>query len=117
MSARKRNRELALTRALITRAHPNPIADDPNAMRLRSEEELAQQRQGDILVSGNTPEATGLGFLEIDLLVEDIEHRVRQGVSLYVLRMEATSRRCGSDTLWSRRSTLSTRSPTTSLNE
>src|SRR3954447_7033351 len=40
MSARKRNRELALTRALITRAHPNAIADDPNAMRLRSEEEL-----------------------------------------------------------------------------
>ena len=40
MSARKRNRELALTRALITRAHPEAIADDPNAMRLRSEEEL-----------------------------------------------------------------------------
>ena len=40
MSARKRNRELALTRALITRAHPNAVTDDPNAMRLRSEEEL-----------------------------------------------------------------------------
>src|SRR5215218_7483034 len=40
MSARKRNRELALTRALISRAHPNAVADDPNAMRLRSEEEL-----------------------------------------------------------------------------
>src|SRR5215207_5152391 len=40
MSACKRNRELALTRALITRAHPNVIPDDPNAMRLRSEEEL-----------------------------------------------------------------------------
>ena len=40
MSARKRNRELTLTRALITRAHPNAVADDPNAMRLRSEEEL-----------------------------------------------------------------------------
>ena len=40
MSARKRNRELALTRALITRAHPRPVEDDPNAMRLRTEEEL-----------------------------------------------------------------------------
>jgi hypothetical protein len=40
MSARKCNRELALTRALITRAHPNAIADDPGAMRLRTEEEL-----------------------------------------------------------------------------
>jgi len=40
MSARKRNRELALTRALISRAHPSAIADDPDAMRLRSEEEL-----------------------------------------------------------------------------
>jgi glutathione-specific gamma-glutamylcyclotransferase len=40
MSARKRNRELALTRALISRAHPNAVADDPNAKRLRSEEEL-----------------------------------------------------------------------------
>src|SRR3954471_23116378 len=40
MSARKRNRELALTRALITRAHPRPVEDDPDAMRLRTEEEL-----------------------------------------------------------------------------
>ena len=40
MIARKRNRELALTCALISRAHPKAIADDPNAMRLRSEEEL-----------------------------------------------------------------------------
>ena len=40
MSARKRNRELVLTRALISRAHPKAIADDPNAMRLRSDEEL-----------------------------------------------------------------------------
>ena len=40
MNAGKRNRELALTRALISRAHPKAIADDPNAMRLRSGEEL-----------------------------------------------------------------------------
>jgi hypothetical protein len=40
MSARKRNRELALTRALISRARPSAIADDPDAMRLPSEEEL-----------------------------------------------------------------------------
>jgi glutathione-specific gamma-glutamylcyclotransferase len=29
-----------LTRALIDRAHPDPVSDDPSAMRLRSEEEL-----------------------------------------------------------------------------
>jgi glutathione-specific gamma-glutamylcyclotransferase len=40
MSAGKRNRKLALTRALITRAQPNAVTDDSNAVRLRSDEEL-----------------------------------------------------------------------------
>ena len=58
MSARKRNRELALTRALITRAHPNAIADDPNAMRLRSEEEL-KAGLGHVLKEHSVDEGSG----------------------------------------------------------
>ena len=45
-----------LTRALIDRAHPSPVPDDPGAMRLRSEDEIEAALDGALREHGSKDE-------------------------------------------------------------